>query len=185
MVILRPTRRLHAILPIADSVPACNDSALGDWYVNRLVVDRQPILLLVSSRSLLPMLVPARDVRTLPDRLADLVAARLGRLGVAAPVIAAEQQSMRPVVIGPTCDRSVLGIMVDFAKSIPYYLEPEQWSENTLKDVEDQLAETPCHASKSDDRVIFPDKKAPELLLSKWLANMPLRPASSGPKADS
>ena len=81
---------------------------------------------------------------------------------------------MTPVLISPTVDRSVLGIMVDFAKAIPYHLEPGQWNEMTLQSVEDRLAETPCHAARSFDRVIFPDKKTPELLHAKWLANISL-----------
>lgn len=85
---------------------------------------------------------------------------------------------MKAVVISPTIDRSVLGIMVDFAKAVPYHLEPGQWSEAWLPRVEDRLAETPCHASRSDDQVIFPERKAPDLLSAKWLANKPLQPAS-------
>jgi uncharacterized protein DUF6933 len=181
MVILRPTRKLRALLPRAENVPPCNDTALGDWYVNRIVVDRQPLLLLVSSIALLPMLLPARDVRGLPARLGALVAGRLRRCGIDAHTIDAEQQAMRPVVIGPTVDRSVLGIMVDFAKSLPYHLQPGQWNEATLELVEGRLAETPCHATRSGDRVIFPEKKAPDLLRSKWLANRPLQPTSGGP----
>ena len=180
MVILRPTKKLGSSLPTAEAVPVCNDTALGDWYVNRIVVDRQPLLLLVSSVSLLPMLLPARDVRGLPGRLGRLVAARLRRCGIDARAVDAEEQAMRPVVIGPTVDRSVLGIMVDFAKAVPYYLEPGQWNEDTLEIVERRLAETPCHAARSADRVIFPEKKAPDLLRSKWMANTPLQPTSGG-----
>jgi len=88
---------------------------------------------------------------------------------------------MTPVAIGSTVDRSVLGTMVDFAKAVPYYLEPGQWNEDTLALVEARLAETPCHAGQSADRVIFPEKKAPDLLRSKWLANRPLQPTSGGP----
>ena len=181
MVILRPTRKLSSLLPVAELVPVCNDTALGDWYVNRIVVDRQPLLIFVSSASLLPMLLPARDVRTLPNRLGALVEARLRRSGVDALAIEAEQQAMKPVVIGPTADRSVLGIMVDFAKAVPYHLEPGRWNEDTLALVEERLAETPCHAARSADRVIFPDRKAPDLLRAKWLANRPLQPTSGGP----
>ena len=159
-------------------MPACSDTALGDWYVNRIVVDRQPILLLVSSTSLLPLLLPARDVRSLPGRLGALVEARLQRFGIDAHAIAAEQQAMLPVVIGPTVDRSVLGIMVDFAKAVPYHLAPNGWNEDALRLVEERLAETPCHATRSFDRVIFPELKAPELLRAKWLANKPLQPTS-------
>jgi hypothetical protein len=178
MVILRRTKKLGSLLPSAEAVPVCNDTALGDWYVNRIVVDRRPLLLLVSSTSLLPMLLPARDVRGLPARLGALVAARLRRCGIDARAIAAEQEAMRPVVIGRTVDRSVLGIMVDFAKAVPYHLEPGQWNDDTLALVESRLAETPCHAARSADRVIFPDKSAPDLLRSKWLANGPLQPTS-------
>lgn len=178
MVILRPTKKLSSLLPTAETVPVCNDTALGDWYVNRIVVDRQPLLLLVSSASLLPILLPARDVRSLPGRLGVLVEARLRRCGIDARAIDAEERAMRPVVIGPTVDRSVLGIMVDFAKSVPYHLEAGQWNESTLRLVEEHLAETPCHAARAIDRVIFPEKKAPELLYAKWLANRPLQPTS-------
>ena len=178
MVILRPTRKLSALLPTTDVVPAGSDTALGDWYVNRVVVDRQPLLLLVSSTSLLPILIPARDVRGLPGRLVALVEARLRRCGVDAQAIAAEARAMASVAIGPTVDRSVLGIMVDFAKASPYYLESGLWGEATLRVVEERLAETPCHAARSFDRVIFPEKKAPELLRRKWLAHTPVQPTS-------
>lgn len=167
MVTIRSTRKLHALLPPTASSSA-SDTALGDWYVNRLVIDRRPLLLLLSSTSLLPILVPARDVRALPTRLTEIVAKRLARLGVRASLIQAEQSAMHPVVIGPTIDRSVLGIMVDFAKGAPYYLEVGNWDDSSLDMVEDRLAETPCHAGKSSDRVIFPDRRAPELLAKKW-----------------
>src|SRR5207245_7525700 len=121
------------------------------------------------------------DGRGLPSRLALLVAARLRRCGMDERAIEAETRAMTSVVIGPTVDRSVLGIMVDFAKGISYYLEPGGWDEATLLTVEERLAKTPCHAARTLDRVIFPEKKAPELLRAKWLANTPLQPMS-GPR---
>lgn len=178
MVILRPTRKLSSLLPATDIVPVSSDTALGDWYVNRLVVDRRPLLLLVSSTSLLPMLIPAREVRGLPDRLATVVEARLKRCGVDDRTIAAEVRAMASVAVGPTADRSVLGIMVDFAKAVPYHLQPGQWGEAALRLAEERLAETPCHAARSFDRVVFPDKKASEVLRAKWLANTPPQPTS-------
>ena len=78
-----------------------------------------------------------------------------------------------------TTDRSVLGIMVDFAKAVSFYLEPGRWTEASLPSVEERLAETPCHAGLSDGRVVFPDRKAPDLLREKWLA-MPLQPTNVG-----
>ncbi|HKA40578.1 MAG TPA: hypothetical protein VKF40_01185 [Burkholderiales bacterium] len=126
------------------------------------------------------MLLPARDVRGLPDRLGALVESRLRRCGIENRAIAAERRAMHGVAVAPTVDRSVLGIMVDFAKAVPYYLEPGRWTARALTVIEDRLAETPCHAALSGDRVIFPNRKAPELLREKWLATGPLRPTSGG-----
>lgn len=52
------------------------------------------------------------------------------------------------------------------------------WNEATLRTVEERLAETPCHAGRSFDRVIFPEKKAPELLRDRWLANHGQKPSA-------
>jgi hypothetical protein len=175
MVVLRPTKKLQSSLSGA-AVSRQSDTALGDWYVNRIVVDRQPLLVLVSSTSLLPMLVPARDVRGLPDRLGALVESRLRRLGIETEAIALERHVMAPVLVAPTVDRSVLGIMVDFAKAVPYYLEPGRWTVETLAVVEARLAEIPCHAGRPGDGVIFPADKATELLRATWPANTPLEP---------
>jgi hypothetical protein len=98
-----------------------------------------------------------------------LVELRLRRCGIDARAIDFERQAMQQVVIAPTIDRSVLGIMVDFARTVPYHLEPGRWDDSTLASVEALLAETPCHAMRSFEHVIFPDKRAPELLRAKWL----------------
>jgi len=168
MVILRPTRKLQTLLPVAKVGQAVSGTALGDWYVNRVVVKRRPLLMLVSSASLLPILVPARNVRELPARLGGIVEARLARLGVPAGMIEAEKDAMATVMIEPTLDRSVVGIMVEFARALPYHPAVGQFDEATLSSVEDWLAETPCHAARADGDVVFPDRKAPELLRQKW-----------------
>jgi hypothetical protein len=97
-----------------------------------------------------------------------MVARRLERLGVSTPLVDAECRAMTPVRIGATADRSVLGIMVDFVKGVPYYLEAGGWDDSELTLVEDRLAETPCRAGKPSERVVFPEKRAPELLAAKW-----------------
>jgi hypothetical protein len=74
---------------------------------------------------------------------------------------------MMPVHIGATLDRSVLGIMVDFANGVPYFLA-DRFNDSALARAEDQLGRTPCHAGKPPDRVIFPDRKALDLLTAKW-----------------
>ena len=181
MVVLRPTQKLRAVLPMSAFVGE-SDTALGDWYVNRLVVDRQPLLLLVSSKSLLPVLVRARDVKALPDHVAGIVADRLVRLGISTSIIDAERQAMSSVKTAATNDRSVLGIMVDFAKAIPYYLEAGGWNDPALEMVEDRLAETPCYAGKPGDQVVYPKERAPELLAARWGLGGPISLPGTGPR---
>jgi uncharacterized protein DUF6933 len=168
MVMLRATQKVLHGLPQSTVAAGTSDTALGDWYVSRLVVDRQPLLIAISSLSYLPVLVPARELATLPERLPDLVASRLRRLRVPTDLIAAEVAAMTPVVLGPTCDRSVLGILVDFSKTIPYHLPMDEWDLTTLPFVEQQLARTPCHAGRRFEDVIFPNSKAPSLLSARW-----------------
>ncbi len=79
---------------------------------------------------------------------------------------------MSPVLVAPTIDRSVVGIMVDFAKAVPFYVNRGPWDETTLAFVEARLAGTPCHAGRRFDEVVFPDRKAPELLLARWSAGV-------------
>ena len=168
MVVLRATQRVLRRLPPGRQEVADSETALGDWYVNRLVVARQPLLLLVSSRSLLAVLTRARDIRSLPAQLPGLVADRLHRLEIPTALIQAEVAAMDPVLTGPTRDRSVLGILVDFTRSIPYYVARSGWDDAGLRWAEDQLAGMPCHASRRADEVVLPDVVAPKLLADRW-----------------
>ena len=170
MVILRPTRKLYRDLPPVLEPVARSDTALGDWYVNRLVVDRRPLLLMVSSTSLLSLLIPARHVSSLPSQLPTLVGSRLRRLSVEEVLIRAEIASMTPTVVARTTDRSVMGSIVDFAKNIPYFLEIGGWDETTLPFLEERLAETPCRVARRFEEVVFPQTDAPNLLAARWHA---------------
>jgi hypothetical protein len=168
VVILRRTQKLAAQLTATTASASLSDTALGDWYVNRLIVDRKPLLLLVSSRSLISLLIPARDARNLPTRLADLVARRLRRMGIAPKLVEREVAAMSPVHVAKTVDRSVVGILVDFAAMIPYHLERGGWDETTLPFVERKLAKNPCFAGRAGDGTVFPEKATPALLASRW-----------------
>lgn len=172
MVVLRATQKVLKFLPAPLAGSVVSDTALGDWYVNRLVVDRRPLLLLVSSTSLLSMVVPARDVNGLPQRLSSLIEKRLRRLGINEDALAAELQASSVVTVAKTVDRSVIGQMVDFAKVIPYYLPERAWGEIDIGTVEDRLADTPCRAGGPFHKVIFPRAKAVAALESTWSASV-------------
>lgn len=168
MVVLRATQKVLRLLPPSKLSPGASDTALGDWYVNRIAIARQPMLLLASATSLLSVVVSARDVKDLPDRFAAIVAARLRRLSIDDAVVAAEVEAMSVVVVAKTIDRSVTGQMVDFAKCLPHYLSGGGWTESDLLAAEDKLAEMPCRASGPLDKVIFPRDAARRLLASTW-----------------
>ena len=168
MVVLRATQKVLRTLPQSASDADVSDTALGDWYVNRIVVDRQPLLLLVSAKSRLAILAPARDVRSLPDRLPGIVANRLRRIDVDSNLIAAEIGAMHTTRVGRTQDRSVTGQMVDFAKAIPYYLPVNGWDAATLRQAEERLGETPCRVNRRFEEVIFPQQTTVRLLEEQW-----------------
>ena len=136
--------------------------------MNRFVVDRRPLLLLLSSESRLGILTFARDVRTLPARLPALVAGRLSRLGIAERLIRLEVAQMGIARVGRTKDRSLTGQMVNFAKAIPSYLPVNAWDDSTLQLAEDRLGETPCRCSRPFEEVIFPIDSTKKLLADRW-----------------
>lgn len=119
MVTLRATKKVLRWLPPVSAGDHSEDTALGDWYVNRFVVDRLP----------------------------DLVGQRLRRLGVADPLVEREVAAMQPVGVAPTRDRSVVGTLVDFERTVPYCVAENGWSEIDLRLAEMQLAEAPCRVS--------------------------------------
>lgn len=170
MVIIRPTRKLRGSLPISAEEKGTSDTALGDWYVNRVVIDRRPLLLLVSSEALFAALIPARNVRALPDHIGEVVGQRLARLGVDGKVIDSEIRAMSPARVAKTSDRSVLGVMVDFAKMLPSVLDPGFSDHGDLMEAEEFLWDNPCYAGKTAREVVFPRKKARELLTGQWNA---------------
>jgi len=168
MVILRATQKVLKSIPGSLKGEGSSDTALGDWYVNRVVVDRRPLLLFVSSKSLLAVLAPARNVKTLPGRLSTLISERLRRPGIEDHLIVSEMRVMQDVQVGSTQDRSVTGTMVDFAKALPYYLPIDGWSDSELQGVEDRLSETPCRCSRSHEETIWPFEVTHRLLKERW-----------------
>jgi len=167
LVHLRATQKVLRYLSPPSEDNASPDTALGDWYVTRVVVDRVPILVLVSSASLVAVVTRAQDLRTLPDRLPDLVRTRLRRLGASNELAGAEVLAMSPVLVSKTQDRSVLGILVDFGKLMSHLL-PEIWNEGDFIDIEAHFAETPCFLKRSFNDIVFPKEKALELLGAQW-----------------
>jgi hypothetical protein len=145
LVVLRCTSKLLKRLkldkePLKD--PGPSTTALGDWYANVIYIKRQPLVLAVSERSLLPLLMPARDLDQLPDHLTRTLIEKLLRMEIPEATIEQEVAKMDPLLYGKTASRSVLGSMNDFTDNVKYTLRiREQWS---LQDWMDWLSDMPC-----------------------------------------
>ena len=165
MVRLRATRKVLSSLGPGSASNDPSHTALGDWFVNRFVIDRQPLLILVSSASLLPILEPARRVRALPGRLSSIVRRRLSNLGVDESLISAEIAAMDPVLVACTNDRSVVGTMVDFVHSARWLAPPDATLDRaTLDSLEADLQRMPCRVTRAQSETVFPAELARALL---------------------
>ncbi len=110
MFTLRCTQKLLDRLKAApEPDPSQADTVLGDWYANFVRVGRLQVVLAVSERTLLPVVVAAKEGRTLVQRLAQELGPVLMSLDVPAQEVIAECHAMEQAAIGKTTSRRVLG----------------------------------------------------------------------------
>lgn len=153
MVTLRCTQKLlRRIKDPAPLSPTPPTTKLGDWYLNILFIRPQHLLLCTSERTLLPVLLPARDLSTLVPRLRQALSEVLAALEIPGPMITAELHEMESCTFGPTASRQVLGVMNDFAHMLAWRCATGR--EAPLLEMALKLAESPCSPlhHKSPDR---------------------------------
>jgi hypothetical protein len=143
---------------------ALGTTLLGNWYATALFWKPQ-VALLVNEKTLLPVLMPlapATDLATrFPVHLADVLAA----YGVPQQFIDHELAQMNEVRYAKTSNRSVVGIMNQFAylsEGYREYLETKDLLALSLR-----LSETPC--SPLYKSAVSPDRELKRLLLT-WHA---------------
>jgi hypothetical protein len=143
MTTLRCTGKLLKRLGIRDpGEPPPPENVLGDWFANILYTRQGHFILLVSERSLLPVLTTARDLDNLVPRFMRQLDDVLSALGVRQELINRELSLMEPLYFGRTNSRSVLGTMNDFVQMFKYMLPDGQ--NLTVLDWSLQLAKAPC-----------------------------------------
>ena len=143
MFTLRCTQKLlHRGLEKAASADVAATTLLGDWYANVLVRRPQHLVLCVSERTLLPVLLPAKDARSLPLRLAEALGSVLGHLGIEPDAVEKERAEMRVARVGRTANRSVLGSLNDFMFQLQVGLDISP--ERSLLEQALWIGETPC-----------------------------------------
>ena len=163
VIIFRCTRTLLDRLPNTQtSTPARSTTALGDWYFKLLFTRPEWLLLGVSERSRLPVVLPARELRTMTTRFPDAACRIFEDLGVSASVIALERAAMKDVAFGKTVDRRVIGSLNDFAHAVKWALQDA--SDPSLHALSLRLAETPILPLND-----FPDRMTRRLLEARTL----------------
>lgn len=125
-------------------IPAQNPpgptTLLGDWYVNLLIIRRQHILLLVSERTLLPILMPAKDLAHFPERFSQELHDMLRALKIPPDKIQAELNQMKEWHFAKTASRQILGSMNDFVNMLGARRDDDE----PLLQQALWLAESPC-----------------------------------------
>ena len=130
-------RRLGASPPAGVEEPT---TVLGDWYATLIHAPRLQVVLVVSERTLLPVVVPAREGRTLLPRFRVALAAMLIKLDVRPSVVEREMHAMDSAAVGKTRSRTVLGSMNDFIRMS----KGHPWPPRSLEDLSLELACAPC-----------------------------------------
>ena len=143
MLTIRCTRKLLKRLGTeAVSEPARPTNRLGDWYANLVFSRRLRLIICVSERSLLPVLVEARDFPSFIPRFREAVLSVLRHIGVASELLNSEEGEMGQITIGVTASRRVLGSLNDLASLARFTLAERPEIDLTALAIE--LADTPC-----------------------------------------
>ena len=161
---------LHCTKKLLDRInpdiaePGQGETALGNWYATVMFWKPQ-VALLVSERTLLPVLMPLAPAATLARRFPAQLALVLKEHGVPSEFIAQEVWRMDQVQYSKTANRSVVGIINEFVKQAEFWLAAyayEKGDDDDLLAISAKLAETPC--SPLYKGPVSPDKALHELL---------------------
>lgn len=156
MLIVRATKKLRQRL--GSATPHGGEPSttqLGEWYATLLPWRPQQLILLVNEKTLLPVLMPLAPGATAPGRIGPEIAAALAAHQAPATVIDGELSQMRDCRFGPTANRSVVGIMNEFAYLADVYRHSD--SSRSLPELGRKLAATPCSPLYS--RHVSPDRE--------------------------
>jgi hypothetical protein len=160
--VVRKRLRLGAALP----PPVPPTTALGDWTVHLVRLERKQIVLATSERSLLTVLLPARELRqTVTWNLRLAVRDLLVALEIPLDAVQREIAAMQPVQFGVAMNRRVIGSINEFA----YQLDAYVGSSSNPLELALRLSETPMSAVGSASMYGIPREVARELLAEPYL----------------
>ena len=115
MLVVRGTKKLRdRVRATPAGAGEVSTTLLGDWFATALFWKPQ-VALLVNERTLLPVFMPLAPVATLLDRMPAAIVSVLRLHGVDDTIIASELAAMSDHRIAPTDNRSIVGVMNEFA----------------------------------------------------------------------
>jgi hypothetical protein len=162
VLIVRATKKLLGrIGPPSLDEGEQSTTLMGQWYATALLWKPQ-VALFVNEPTLLPVLMPLAPAATLLARFPQQLAAVLTDHGTPAAVIDEEQRQMRDHRLAKTANRSVVGIMNEFA-----FLAQSYRGDIAVPDLlalAIRLATTPCSPLYS--KHVSPDRELTALLRS-------------------
>ena len=145
MFAIRCTRKLlRRGAPAILEAPVPPTTVLGDWYANVLFARPEHLVVCISERTLLPVVVTAKDIKHLPSRIASAVRDMLFALGVPASQVEAELREMEFGYLAVTANRKVLGSLNEFMFQFEHAYH--HYPNLTLHQRALRLAEMPCGA---------------------------------------
>lgn len=159
MLVVRGTKKLRDRVKgptIVDN--DVSTGVLGDWFATALFW-RPQVALVVNARTFLPVFIPLAPASKLLDRLPHEIAWVLSLHGVDQATIDAEREQMTDVRLAPTNDRSVLGVMNEYA------FLGEHFFEGDLTALSLRMAETPIGPLRSSHR--FADRALAALVAER------------------
>ena len=139
--------RLKAEAATGTTVPT---TALGNWYATVLFW-RPQLALLVSERTLLPVLMPLAPAVSLVSRFRGELSKALAAHGLDTAFIDTEVAAMHETSIAKTANRSVVGMLNEFSFLATVYREDIGISEPLT--LAAKLADTPCGPLKGNSPV--------------------------------
>jgi len=123
MITLRCTQKL--LRRISKPVSGAHEqptTLLGDWYASILFSKPQQLVLCISERTLLPVVIPAKEIYTLSNRFVVAVHEVLTAIGVDPLLANQERTQMQDLQFGRTNNKRILGSLNDLIFHLQYYL---------------------------------------------------------------
>jgi hypothetical protein len=141
--------------------PAPSTTVLGAWYLHLIRLGPNQIVMAISERSLLTVLLPARDLRrTLAHNLRRSIRDLLVALDIPLDAVHGEITSMNRVVYANAVDRRLLGSINEIA----YQLDAYEGNTSNPLELALRLCETPISSVGSRSSYGIPRNIARELL---------------------